>query len=257
MIVVTMICIIHTLPIEAQCYGCGQNSSALKQALLEKQNSPVIISQVELDSAFAFFPDNQTCYDKPGFINNYTCSTKVVLGHKVQCGYFLGASYCEPIHQRTSGAGVNCINPSLQIGTPQWFDIYNTQNITVQIQLYDVSVHKAPEIYGPEGFPITAVTLGPHQKCTYGFNPIDEPLSLDQINMTVMVSYMYNGKNYTVFSPSLTDTDNNNRTWQYEGNKWTFAEQNTVSIPEFPFTSIVLLTSISSVIVFYRIKLRE
>lgn len=25
------------LPIEAQCYGCGQNSSALKQGLLEKQ----------------------------------------------------------------------------------------------------------------------------------------------------------------------------------------------------------------------------
>ncbi len=25
------------LPIEAQCYGCGQNTSALKQALFEKQ----------------------------------------------------------------------------------------------------------------------------------------------------------------------------------------------------------------------------
>lgn len=25
------------LPIEAQCYGCGQNSSVLKQGLLEKQ----------------------------------------------------------------------------------------------------------------------------------------------------------------------------------------------------------------------------
>jgi len=39
-IVVTIVCLtLAIIPIEAQCYGCGQNSSALKQALLEKQIS--------------------------------------------------------------------------------------------------------------------------------------------------------------------------------------------------------------------------
>jgi hypothetical protein len=33
-IAITVVCLIHTLPIDAQCYGCGQNSSALKQALI-------------------------------------------------------------------------------------------------------------------------------------------------------------------------------------------------------------------------------
>ena len=37
-IIIAIVSLFSTvLPIEAQCYGCGQNSSALKQALLEKQ----------------------------------------------------------------------------------------------------------------------------------------------------------------------------------------------------------------------------
>lgn len=36
-IITTVPLLSSILPIEAQCYGCGQNSSALKQGLLEKQ----------------------------------------------------------------------------------------------------------------------------------------------------------------------------------------------------------------------------
>jgi len=224
-------------------------------AIIPNQNPPVIVSQVELDSAFAFFPDNQTCYDKRGFSNAYTCSTSIVPGHKVQCAYFLGASYCEPIHQRTSGTNLNCIDPSIPVGTPQWFDMYNTQNNTLQIQLYDVSAYKGVHNpWGQEGLRPTTITLEPYQKCTYGFNPVDEPLSLDQTNMSIAISYTYNGKNYTVSSPPLTDISNDSRTWQFDGNNWVFGEQNTVTVPEFPFTIPVLLVSITSLIVFMRMR---
>jgi ABC-type uncharacterized transport system permease subunit len=40
LMIITMIIVLYPLmvfPIDAQCYGCGQNSTVLKQALLEKQ----------------------------------------------------------------------------------------------------------------------------------------------------------------------------------------------------------------------------
>jgi len=175
----------------------------------------------------------------------------------VQCGYFLGASYCEPIHQRTSGTNLNCIDPNIPVGTPQWFDMYNTQNNTLQIQLYNVSVYKGVRSpWGQEGLHPTTITLEPYQKCTYGFNPVDEPLSLDQTNMSMAISYTYNGRNYTVASPPLADIENDSRTWQFDGNNWIFGEQNTVTVPEFPFTIPVLLISFVSV-AFYGMKFRK
>jgi len=55
---------------------------------------------------------------------------------------------------------------------------------------------------------------------------------------------------------SLTDTFSDSRTWQYDGNQWIFAEQNTVTVPEFPLAIPVMLIGIVSVIAFYRIKFR-
>lgn len=108
--------------------------------------------------------------------------------------------------------------------------------------------------YSEAGPFYTIPNIGPHGKCTYGFYPVDEPISLDPTNKTVLISYDYDGKHYTTSTPLLTDVYNDNRTWQFDENKWTFAEQNTVTIPEFPFALPVLLASITSLVIFCRIK---
>ena len=225
--------------------------------LPEGTNPPAIITQVELASPFALFPDNQTCYDKPGFASSFTCSTDIVPGHKVQCGYFIGSSTCEPIHQYTSGTNQNCLGSQGFSNAPQWFDVYNTLNKTIQLQYFFVRVPTPNGSYSEDGPFYTIPNIGPHEKCTYGFYPIDEPISLDPTNKTMLISYDYEGKHYTTSTPLLTDVYNDNRTWQFDGNKWTFVEQNTVVIPEFPFAVPVMLIGIVSAIAFYGMKFKK
>jgi predicted secreted protein with PEFG-CTERM motif len=215
----------------------------------------VIITQVELDSPLLLMPDNQTCTlpAKPGFINN--CRTDLIPGQKVQCYYSLGSNTCEPRHQYTSGTNQSCFGSNASPNAPQWFDLYNTQNKTVQIQLFQLIILQGGKSWGNEGLFPTPINLGPHEKCTFGLGPSDEPLSLDQTNMGFAASYTFEGKNYTASTPPLTDLYNDTRTWQYDGNKWTFAEHNTITIPEFPFAVPILLISTISAIVFYRMKL--
>ena len=75
--------------------------------------------------------------------------------------------------------------------------------------------------------------MTPHQNCTYGFRAIDEPLELETENTTLTAVYQYNGSQYESQTPALGDSYNDSRTWQFDGAKWVFAQQNTVSIPEF------------------------
>jgi hypothetical protein len=101
------------------------------------------------------------------------------------------------------------------------------------------------------------ITLEPHEGCTYGFGPVDGPLSFDQTNMSFAVTYSNEGKNYTATIPSLTDQYNDNKTWQFDGNKWIFVEQNTMTVPEFPLAIPILFAGFVSAIVFYRMKFRK
>lgn len=260
MIAITVVCLTLTiLPIEAQCYGygCGQNSSVLKRALLEKQVAPVVISQVELASPLVFLPDNQTCYEKPGFTSAYTCSTNIVPGHKVQCAYFIGSKTCEPLHLWTSGTNQPCFKNSYPTdNAPQWFDMYNTLDQPVDLQNFTAYDKLNYGPYGQEGPFSVPVELTPHEKCTFPWVPIDEALSMDLNNMSMVISYKYDDKDYTVSTPALSDKYNDTRTWQFDGNKWILAEQGTASIPEFPLAIPVLLVGITSLIVFYKIKIR-
>jgi len=233
----------------AQSY---QNSPVLP----EGSNPPAIITQVELASPFALFPDNQTCYDKPGFVSAYTCSTDIIPSHKVQCGYFIGSNTCEPIHQYTGNKNPSCLDSPGFSNAPQWFDVYNTLNKTIQLQYFTVRVPTQNGSYYEDGPHYSVPNIGPHEKCTYGFFPVNEPISLDPTNKTVLISYDYDGKHYSTSTPLLSDVQNDNRTWQYDGNKWTFAEQNTLSVPEFPFTFPVLLFGIISTIAFYRMRFK-
>jgi hypothetical protein len=215
---------------------------------------PIIISQVELDSPFALAPESETCTvpPKPGFINN--CLTDLVPNHRVQCSYFIGSNSCEPIHQYTGSTNPSCLDNTTISQTPQWFDMYNTQNNTIQIQLFRVQTLQNMKPWGEENYVPVQITLNPYQKCTYGFGPVDESLTLDQTNMGFAASYTFDGKNYTASTIPLTDTQNDTKTWQYDGDKWNFAEQNTIPIPEFPFVQIILVASITSSIIFYRIR---
>ena len=141
-------------------------------------------------------------------------------------------------------------------GAPQWFDVYNTQNKTIQLQYFDVKVPSQVGSYSEDGPYYSVPALGPYEKCTYGFFPVDEPITLDPINKTMSISYDYDGKHYVTSTPSLTDLYNDTRTWQFNGNKWIFAEQNMASIPEFPFEILVLLIGFTSLIVFSKITIR-
>lgn len=230
--------------------------TVLPEKYVENKTFPVIITQVELDSPFLLMPDNQTCTlpAKPGFINN--CRTDLIPGKNVQCDYFLGSSTCEPRHQYTSGTNQSCFGPDGSPNAPQWFDLYNTQNKTVQIQLFQLMILQGEKPWGNRGLFPTTINLGPHEKCTFGLGPSDEPLSLDQTDMGFAAYYTFEGKNYTASTPPMTDLYNDTRTWQYDGSKWTFAEQNTVRVPEFPLAILVLMVSIASLIAFYKIKIR-
>lgn len=217
---------------------------------------PVILSQVELASQFKFLPDNLTCTSQPNVTQQHNCLTNLVPGRKVECSYISGNS-CEPLHQYTSGTNQSCFGDSMQpisSGT-QWFDLYNTQNKTVQLQYFGSKLISGENTQGSKG---GGFSIGPHEKCTVVLsNSYSQgALEFKPVNMTIEVSYYYDGKPYTTATPSLTDTYSDSGTWQFDGNKWTFAEQNTISIPEFPFATFVLITGITSLIIFYRMKFR-
>ena len=221
-----------------------------------KQTSPVIITKVELDSPFLLMPDNKTCTlpAKPGFINN--CLTDLIPGKKVQCGYFVGSKTCEPIHQSTTGTNQSCFGNSDISSAPQWFDVYNAQNTTVILQNFTVIEKWNQQFYGQIGPYSAILELKPHAKCTFAFTPVDEPLTMPVNNMAVAISYNYDNKYYSVSTPSLSDSYNDMRTWQYDGNQWIFAEEKTTTIPEFPLTIPVLLIGITSAFVFYRFRIK-
>lgn len=222
-----------------------------------QNKQPIEITQVELDSPLAFFPNNQTCSSEFGFDTQHSCLTNLIPGKKVQCAYFIGSSTCEPIHQDTGGTSHSCLDFNEVPKAPQWFDMYNTQNKTIQIQLFNVQTFQNMKPWGYESYVPMPITLGPNEKCTYDFGPVDEPLALEQTNTSFVVSYSYNGKNYTTTTPPMTDTYNDTLTWQFDTEKWIFSQQNTVKVPEFSFAVPVLLISSVLSIVFYRIKFRK
>jgi len=196
------------------CFAFAQDSYQNSPSLPEGTNPPAIITQVELASPFVFFPDNQTCYDKPGFNSAHTCSTDIVPGHKVQCGYFIGSKTCEPIHQYASGTNKDCLGSqgSGNVRAPQWFDIYNTQDKPIQLQYFDVKIPSTVSSGITEAGPYYSIPeIGPHEKCTFSFFPIDMPMMLDPTNRTILISYDYNGKHYTTPTPLLTDVYNDDR----------------------------------------------
>lgn len=198
-----------------------------QNAYAENQNPPVIITQVELGSPLVLLPDNQSCTSPPDPKLTNNCLTDLVSGHNVMCSYFLGSSTCEPLHHWTSGTNQSCLEGFPPAGAPQWFDMYNTLDMTVDLQNFTAFDKLNYGPYGSMGPFSTILELKPHEKCTFPWLPIDEALTMGLSNMSMDISYNYDGKKYDVSTPSFSDVYNDTRTWQFEENKWIFAQNET------------------------------
>jgi hypothetical protein len=246
--------------------------SGIRLVIAEDEKPPIIITQVELSDPFKLLPDEASCEDLD---TGQGCIIDKTLNHKVACGHYLGSVYCEPIHVvnnltnscviasgfRANGTTIPEVNSKYG---EQWITLYNTLDKPVTVSHFDIFPYKnwQSEYSGPTmpyhiaNPPDIApyLIMKPYQSCTYGFLAIDEPLSINAENTTLTAVYQYNGTQYQSSTPPLTDIYNDTRTWQFDGNKWVFAEQNTMPIPEFPFAVPVLLVSIVLLIAFYRFK---
>ena len=243
----------------------------LQDVVAIEYNSPVIITQVELATPL-----------KSGYTQQSVCTvmlngTKICYPIKnpydnpqspyynIDCISFNGANPCELIHEDEKITHV-CNSLHGSTAGPQKIDIYNNLNYSVKLTHFELDnfINNTVYINGipqyakefSEGGKDWNFTIGPNQMCTLSINPINSALEIPLRGSSLVISYVYDGKNYTDSTPFLTDTYNDSKTWQFDGNKWTFAEQNTVTIPEFPFAIPILLISITSLIVFYRIKFR-
>ncbi len=108
--------------------------------------------------------------------------------------------------------------------TSQWFELYNPTNNTVQTGGYDFGITHPPQIGTPNITSDTpSITIGPHQKCVFALTNPDGPVIDDPRNVVISFAYRYNGTEYTVTTPPLTDTYNDTRTWQLIDGNWIFA----------------------------------
>jgi hypothetical protein len=201
--------------------------SLSKVPSVENENPPVIITQVELGSPLVLLPDNQSCTSPPDPKLTNNCLVDRVSGHNVECSYFLGSSTCEPLHHWTSGTNQSCLDGFPQSGAPQWFDMYNSLDMVVNVQNFTAFNKLNYGPYGVMGPFQTNIELKPHEKCTFPWLPADQALSIGLNNMSMAISYNYDGKHYNASTPSFSDVYNDTRTWQFDGNKWNFAQNET------------------------------
>lgn len=236
-------------------------------------NNPVIITQVEL--ATPLQSGNQSGTDCTVYPND----TKVCQSYhspyskdvhspyyNIQCAFFGGT--CQLMHQ-IENLDNQCDSLQNYHQGTQWIEVYNQMNSTAYLTHFGVIpilnevLHirdMPPQYAGIDYVGYINFTMLPHQHCSYGFiaGPIGSALEFPLNDTSLAVVYDQDGVHHTVATPFLADTYNDTKTWQYDGNKWVFAEQNTVKIPEFDTLTIpVMLIGIASVIAFYRMKFRK
>ncbi|HET7336582.1 MAG TPA: hypothetical protein VFJ23_01650 [Candidatus Nitrosotalea sp.] len=231
-------------------------------------SNPVIITQVEL--ATVLQPGNQSGTDCTEYQNgtkicqSYTSPYNDIHSpyYNIQCAFFGGT--CQLMHQ-IQKLGNQCDSLQENPQGTQWVEIYNQMNSTVYLTHFGVT-HILDDILHIQGSPpqyaggdyvgSANLTMTPHQHCSFGFvaGPIGSALEFPLNDTSLAVAYDYGNVHHLAATPFLTDLANDTRTWQFDGNKWTFAESNTVSIPEFPFAIPILLASIMSILIFYRMK---
>jgi hypothetical protein len=231
---------------------------------LENKNPPVMIPQVELDDQYVTIPEGISCMQWNKMADQrlvpYYCTENIVPNEAVECGYSMIYQHvCNPVHKTYNFTNACTFYSGFRSdGTPiiekyangdQWISLYNTKDNTVNISDFNMKWY-SPGFH--ENYDSNfSLMLFPHEDCTVA------GYFVDPTTATALIQYKYQGNNYVFKTPPLTDLENDTRTWQYDGNKWTFAEQNTVTVPEFPIAIPILLIGIVSAITFYRIKSRK
>lgn len=147
-------------------------------------------------------------------------------------------------------------------GATQWVKLINVSNKTATTQNgFSLNITNS----GIGTF-LHNLSLASGQYCILGFEynisggpgGPNHPLGID--NSKIILKYSIKnalGKNqyYEYSTPVLNDTFGDSRTWQYDNGQWVFADS-LVSIPEFSFAINVLVISMISLIIFYRMKFR-
>lgn len=235
-------------------------------------NNPVIINQVELATPLqSGYEPTIACVTYPN--GTKTCQTLESPYRKnpnspyynIECSFYNDYSKCDLVHQFVK-LNATCSIPDVNQGK-QWIEIYNKLNYTIRLTNFGVTrisntvlnIQGAPpEYFGADYKGYETLAMNPHQSCFIGFfGNTGEDLLFPLNNTSVAISYDYNGEHHMAATPFLTDTYNDSRTWQFDGNKWMFANQNTVSIPEFQFATLILLVGITSLVVLYRIRYKR
>ncbi|HET7337539.1 MAG TPA: hypothetical protein VFJ23_06575 [Candidatus Nitrosotalea sp.] len=234
-------------------------------------NNPVIITQVELATPLA------SGYEPAIDCVTYSNGTKICYTlespyHKdinspyynIKCSFYNSHSKCDLIHQFVT-LNSTCDVSGVDSQGNQWIEIRNNLNSTLHLTNFGI-IPIVNNILSIPGKPLEYVgadytgnknfTINPYQSCFIGFSGMPgEDLLFPLNNSSVAISYTYNNTHHMVATPFLTDVYNDSKTWQFDGNKWIFEEQNTVTVPEFPFAILVLIASITSLIIFHRMKL--
>lgn len=245
-------------------YTVFAQTSPKSPVLPEGVNPPVIISQVELDEPYKTIPQDISCIQwnkmaDQNLVPNY-CTENVIPKQAVECGYSMTSPHvCNPVHETNNFTNA-CpfYSGFLPNGTPivekyvkgdQWIVVYNTQDKSVNISNFNMKWNSTGfyENYDAN----FSLSMSPHEQCTLASRFVESTTG------DALIQYKYQGNNYVFKTPRLVDNYHDFRTWQYDGNKWTFAEQNTVTVPEFPLAVPVLLVSFVSVIVFYRMRISK
>lgn len=230
--------------------------------------NPVIITQVELATPLeSGYTPTVTC-------TTYQNGTKVCNTlespyrkdvnspyYNIKCSFYNSYSKCDLVHQSVR-LNSTCNIHGIDLQGNQWIEIYNNLNSTAYLTDFGTTriinqtqnMQGTPEYEGADYRGTKTLIMKPHESCFIGFFGMPGEDVLFPLNdSSVAISYNYKNSNYIAATPFLTDTYNDSRTWQFDGNTWVFAEHNMVSVPEFPLATLVLIISIGSVIVFYKL----
>lgn len=145
----------------------------------------------------------------------------------------------------------------------QWVRVYNPTSYEIPLDYVNIVDSKSGLVFADSE---KNSTLKPGQNIVL---PVIHPTTISSdlvsLNNSITIYPVYglmysppsNMPNmYWDMTPVLTDSSHDSKTWQYNGTEWVYTDKRVV-IPEFPLAQIILVFSIASVIVFYRIRFRK
>lgn len=128
----------------------------------------------------------------------------------------------------------SCPGPITGIG-PVWIELNNTLDKKVDLYNYSLIISESgySERFAPK------LSLDENQNCIIMIGPPQlSTLPSERSNLAVTFSYEYEGKEYEITTPPLTDTFGDIRTWQLvNGTQWVFREGTVPDVKRITVTS--------------------